>query len=575
MKKTLFVWMLALALLLSAGAAFASAETPSEAPAAFSPDGSVLFDKDGVKVTTAGLDTDPTTEVSEPIIWVDIENSGKEDVWLGVRDGSVNGTMATVVLIDFLEEEGGGYTGANYDFSLPVPAGSSARHALGYYRSRLPGAGMDTLGEMSFCFTEAKDEYSWPEIVSDPVTIVTGEEVEAVDLASLGTVAVDDDTLLLVVGDQDYDEFLGPLVYVYAENRTDHFLGISAEDDVTADGKSCDYVMYGDTLAPGKKSVSFMCFEGGFGQEKGFESLTVRFSIREGATSDEVDAQTKRVTLDPVTVRYPPQVWGEYENGGLRLEVRPSINRLITVETPADDPDGILLTASETASLEAGGFDGAGWLFSVGKVSADRLHEMLGSDMSGAEVIAKASDGGYYLYYHPTDVRYARATNDEMFRDQEQWTSVCDWASTVRDGFADANGLEPDWYGNTEIDMTVARAAWGGEPGVTLSTTEFGPVPVEGTDGTPYAETVLHSGFFQTDLNETPDGEYVVLNLPERNVRLDFFFAPGGYVRLVSGDSERLYQVMLVDDEHSLAQTMQDWYYAAAEHAGVKTPDAK
>ena len=142
------------------------------------------------------------------------------------------------------------------------------------------------------------------------------------------------------------------------------------------------------------------------------------------------------VALDPVSVQYPPQNWGEYENGGLRFEIKPKYNDLITVEVPADDPNGLLFTVSETASLKAGGFDGAGWLFSIAKISADELHQMLCRDMSGAEVFAMGEDGSYYMYYHPTDVRYARETVEKMHEDQDQWSMLCEWASTVRDSLA-------------------------------------------------------------------------------------------------------------------------------------------
>ena len=53
---------------------------------------------------------------------------------------------------------------------------------------------------------------------------------------------------------------------------------------------------------------------------------------------------------------YPPQIWGEYENGGLSMAIQPKYNDLITVETPANDTNGILCSVSETASREAGSF---------------------------------------------------------------------------------------------------------------------------------------------------------------------------------------------------------------------------
>ena len=566
MKKTVVAFLLAFIMVLGLGTACAYAETPTE-PA--SPDGSVLFEKDGVKVTTAGLDVDPTEEDS-PIIWLDIENTGDQDAFLGIANGSVNGFMSDVVFIDYYIEDGE-YRGGDYTFSITLQAGSSHRYGLGYYKNGAPGAGFDTLGEMELCFTLAEDEYSWPNYTSEPVVIVTGETVEDVDIASLGTVVLDDEKLTLVIGGQDYDDFFGPMVYVYAENKSDRFLGLAA-DSASADGVGCDYIFYGQTLAPGKKAAAFMCFDGEMQKLRGFENLTLSFSLREAATGDELDAMFDGAALDPVSVQYPPQVWGEYENDGLTLEVRPKYNELITVETPADDANGILFSVSETASLEAGGFDGAGWLFSIGKLGADRLHELLRYDMSGAYVIAKDGDGAYYMLYHPTDVRYARETVEEMYRDQAQWSMLCEWAGTAADSFVEKNGLEPASFGNSEVDMLVADAAWGENQELTLSTTEFGPVSASLADGTAAAEFVLQGGFFETDPDETPDGQYVVLNFPEQELRLDFFFAPGNYARIVSGDRETLYQAMMYGEEESCAEAMQRWYYAALEQAGVRSP---
>ena len=569
MKKTVIAFVLAVVMLFSLGPAFAFAGTPTD-PA--SPDGSVLFEKDGVKVTTAGLDADPTEEDS-PIIWLDLENTGDQDAFLGVTNGSVNGFMGDVVFIDFYVEDGE-YLGGDYTFSITLPAGSSKRVALGYYKNGTPGVDFDTLGEMAFCFTLAEDEYSWPDYTSEPVVIVTGETVEDVDIASLGTVVLDDDKLTLVIGGQDYDDFLGPMVYVYAENKSDRFLGLAAYS-ASADGVFCDYIMFGETLAPGRKAAGFMCFDGEMQEMKGFENLTLSFSLREAATRDELDALFDGAALDPVSVQYPPQIWGEYDNGGLHLEIKPKYNDLITVQTPANDEDGILFDVSETASLEAGGYMGAGWLFSIVTVSAERLHEMLCRDMSGARVFAKDDAGTYYMYCHPTDVRYERASVEEMYRDQAQWSMLCEWANNVPDSLRDENGLEDAQYGNTEIDMLLARAAWEKDANVSLSTTEFGPVKAGDVDGAPYADFVMHGYYAQADASETPDGEYVALSFPDEDLRLDFFFAPGNYARLVSGGSETLYQAMLYDESVSYAEVMQGWYYAVAERAGLKDSDER
>ena len=149
--------------------------------------------------------------------------------------------------------------------------------------------------------------------------------------------------------------------------------------------------------------------------------------------------------------------------------------------------------------------------------------------MSGAYVFAKDENDDYYMIYHPTDVRYERATAEEMESGMEQWTMLNAWAEEATVGFIDENeGLESYDRGNTAVDIYLARAAWQEGVNATLSTTEYGPLELKGVDGTPYAEFVMGCHFWETDAGETPDGEYVALNFPDDGVRLDFFFAPGG-----------------------------------------------
>ena len=548
----------------------AYAESDSDSADPFTPDDCIIFEKEGVKITTAGLDKDPTDGDDQPIIWLEIENTGKEDAFLGVSNGSVNGFMTDVLLVTFYEENGA-YFGADYDFSLTVPAESRGQYALSYYKVKAPGVDTDTLGELEFCFTLAEDEYTWPDYTSEPVKIVTNLDPKPADISSLGTAVMDNDQILLVFGEQDYDDWFGPEIAVYAENRTNKYIGIAAET-ATADGHDCDYIYYGNGIAPGKRSAVYMSFNGEIRELKGIEDLTVTFSMKAGADPEKLSSQ-KSVLLDPISVQYPPQEWGEYENDGLSLEIMPKYHKLVTVETPANDDKGILFTVSETASVEAGKHDGAGWLFSIGKVSEDRLHEMMCQDMSGARVFAKDSDRTYYMYYHPTDVRFERATQEELEDGLEQWSMLCEWANEMPDSFSEKNSLETVSYGNSEVDILIARAAYMDEVEATLSTTEYGPISASLADGAPYAEFVMGGWFTYADEAEVPDGEYVVLNFEKDNARLDFFYAPGGLVRLVSGNRSTLYQAMWYDDNMSFAEVMQGWYYAALEKAGVKPAD--
>ena len=563
--------VLLLCVLTVSGTALAAEEQNAEV---FSPDGSVIFERDGVRITTAGLDVDPTVYEREPIIWLEIENTGDQDAYLGVTNGVINGFMSDVYLIDYYIEDGE-YHGGSYAFSLTVPAGAEGRYALGGHWRSIAGSRQDTLDEMELCFTLAEDEYAWPDYTSDPVVIVTGDAVETADIDELGTVVIDNDMVKLVLGEQHYDDWSGPYVYVYAENKTDGYIGISAET-ADADGNSCDCVYYSTIVAPGKRSAEMMAFDSPIREMKGFEELTLAFCLYEAdEESIAYGLYTQEpVALDPVTAAYAPQTWGEYENGGLRLEIQPRYNDLITVETPESDENGVLFSVSEIASLEAGGYDGAGWLFAIGRVSEDRLHELLCMDMSGAEVFARDGDGNYYIYYHPTDVRYERATPEEMERDQDQWRMLGEWAINIPDTLTDKNeGLEYFYRGNTVLDMYLARAAYDEDTRYTVSATELGPAEAEDFDAAPYAEALMDAGFFETSRDEAPDGEYVCLTFPEEDVRFDFFFAEGNLVREVRGDYETFYETWLYDEDVTFADIMQGWYYALAESAGLREAD--
>lgn len=549
--------LLSLLLLL---ALMGSLHMTASAAEPYSPDGSVLFEKDGLKVTTAGLDVDPSTEEEETIIWLDIENAGEKEAYLGVSDGSVNGFMRDLYLIDYYMEDGECY-GGDYEFQFTIPVGEK-RLALGYNHSLLD---LGPLSEMEFCFTLAQSEFVWPDYSSEPVVIRTDAEPKDIDLDELGTVVLDNDSIKLVLGEQDYDDFFGPQLVVYAENKTEDHIGLTA-DSADADGTACNFIYYAAGIAPGKRSAELMVFDSPISELKGFEKLTLGFSLRRAENRDDLN-RAEITALEPVTAQFPPQAWGEYENGGLKLEIKPKYNELVTVETPENDENGMLFVVSETASMEAGEHEGAGWLFSIGKVDEARLHEMLCNDMSGANVFAKGEDGTYYMYYHPTDVRYERKTPEEMKRDQEQWTMLCQWAESVRYTLIEKNGLENVEYGNSDVEIYLARAAWMPEANATISATGHDPVDVKAVDGTPFAEQVMQGWFMMSDTGKAPDGDYVELSFPDEKVRLDFFSAPGGFVRFVTEDTETLYQAGWFNDEHSYAQIMRDWYDAAAAHA--------
>ncbi len=266
---------------------------------------------------------------------------------------------------------------------------------------------------------------------------------------------------------------------------------------------------------------------------------------------------------------------GQYTNEGMTMTIPEEYRDVVTVDTPEKDEDGVLFVVSETASIEAAKAqdedpEGAGWLFSISRITEDQLHEQLGGDMSGAEEFARDEDGNVYMYLHPTDVRLIRANNEEMEAAMDEWTKLNEWAATMPEAFiAENEGLTPETHGNTELDIYLARIAYDGNGDYTISTTEFGPKEPGNVKPDEYIDPLLHDVVFEEKEGmEAPDGEYVVLTFPEDQTRFDFFKAEGSenVIRMVRGEGEDetevFYQATFADDSTKATEVMQKWYDA-------------
>ena len=269
-----------------------------------------------------------------------------------------------------------------------------------------------------------------------------------------------------------------------------------------------------------------------------------------------------------------------YENDGLKLMIPLEYDELLITETPQDDRGARLFSVSEKASVEAAkatgmDYEGAGWLFSIERIDEATLRDLLcNTDLSGTEVFARDDLGRYYLYRHPTDVRYVRGNNDAMAADQGTWTALNEWAwSNVRETFLRENPeLIADTRGSTSLELSLARIAYKSGTCYSVSTTEYGPIePAADTfDAAPWLEKLMTNVRYELiDLSQAPDGEYVVLSLPDEELRFDFFLAEGkeNLIREVHGDEEiALYQASFADDSRGSA-VMLDWYDAlVADH---------
>ena len=262
-----------------------------------------------------------------------------------------------------------------------------------------------------------------------------------------------------------------------------------------------------------------------------------------------------------------------FQNGGLKLPIPEAYADLVIVETPENHPEGFLFSVTEKASREAGEKDhpgenwGEGWLFGILPVDeteflrAARLHDQL----IGLP-FAKDESGTYYLAQYPTDDRFYRegaAVTPAHAADWEQWVTLNTWrAGEMHAAFIQANsGLSPV----TEVDMvlTLLASSEKSDQSYTISSTDYGPLEAKGVDKTPYLARLLDGVTFrQVEENETPDGEYLVLDLPWANARLDFFRDDGNYIRVTRHLSESaLFRAEYEDGETRACNIVAEWYH--------------
>ena len=135
-------------------------------------------------------------------------------------------------------------------------------------------------------------------------------------------------------------------------------------------------------------------------------------------------------------------------------------------------------------------------------------------------------------------------------------------------------GLKEKFFGNTDLDITLARIAYEDFKDYTVSTLEFGPIEPKDVDPAPFLKRLEGMDMNYTD-EEFPDGEYAVLALPEENKRFDFSFGSGveNYVREVityddGEEMETVYKAAFPDAETKASAVMEDWYHALAEANG-------
>ena len=270
-----------------------------------------------------------------------------------------------------------------------------------------------------------------------------------------------------------------------------------------------------------------------------------------------------------------------YESGGMKLAVPTEYDKLVNVTVPDEiGEDGVLFTVAEKASVEAakkqGVTDtGAGELFAICRVSESELNARRCYDMSGQDAFAKDGNGNYYIYCHPTDVRFTResyeSVGDENSEDWKQWSKLNEWANgKVRIAFVAGNsGLTAVSYGNTDLDMFLARAAYASGERYTLGMSGLVPLSPNGVDAAPFVERLTTDVIFEwANDGELPEGEFVSLRFPDADYRFDFFLAPDGenYVRQIwnSEQNTMLYKARYLDGMTRASDIVKEWYDVVA-----------
>jgi len=212
---------------------------------------------------------------------------------------------------------------------------------------------------------------------------------------------------------------------------------------------------------------------------------------------------------------------------GLVLNIPDDIYPLIRIETSTDRNN--IFRISELGSIEAAkktGQDayGAGWIFTISKVSEKNLQNMLQNDMSGMELFA-CKDNEYYLYNHPTDVRYIRENNDIMRRDQSVWTNVNGWAyGKVREKFIINNQLRPITADNSGVGIALAKVMYDKKANATITSLAAGKFKIPSNEAEKYLKDLVYDAKYQMTNENEPNGEYIVINLPKEMLRLKFYY---------------------------------------------------
>lgn len=212
----------------------------------------VLFEKDGIKVTATGMEEG----FMGTSIKVLIENNSDKSITVQAEDCSINGLM-----IDPM-------------FSAEVAAGKKANDEITFMSSYLKESNITVIKDIEMKFY-AIDSEKWDRIMeTDSVKFSTSADPNYVQpINSDGFVAYEGDGVKIVVKKMNSeDSFWGADVFLYIENNGDKNVTVQSRD-VSINGFMVDPLFSCDVLA-GKKAYDTMSFLQSDLEDNGITDIT-------------------------------------------------------------------------------------------------------------------------------------------------------------------------------------------------------------------------------------------------------------------------------------------------------------
>jgi hypothetical protein len=145
--------------------------------------------------------------------------------------------------------------------------------------------------------------------------------------------------------------------------------------------------------------------------------------------------------------------------------------------------------------------------------------------------------------------------------------------------------LTAESHSDTDFDIYLAQIAYAGKTDYTLTKLDYAmnpPMePRDDFDPTPYLDRLINGVTYNyTRDQESPSGEYVVLNFPNDKVRFDFCFGEKNLVRQVrdpgeEDERETIYEATFTDGESTVNDIMNEWCDALEQAYGYAGPEAE